>query len=100
MAINRLSANSLRVLVIDSIGDFVLFLGKAAVVVLTVVAGMEMLKTKDNVHHMWLLLVFAGVFAYLVAHTFISVYEVRHETTWIALLLILKDTHFYCPRNR
>lgn len=76
MAFTRLSANALRVFVINSIGDFVLFLGKASVVVLTVVAGMEMLKTKENVHHMWVLLLLAGIFAYLVAHTFISVYEV------------------------
>lgn len=76
IAFTRLSANALRVFVINSIGDFVLFLGKAAVVVLTVVAGMEMMKAKENVHHLWMLLVLGGVFAYLVAHTFISVYEV------------------------
>lgn len=76
MAFTRLSANALRVFVINSIGDFVLFLGKACVVALTVVAGMEMLKSKENVHHMWMLLVLGGMFAYLVAQTFFSVYEV------------------------
>lgn len=76
VAVSRLSANALRVFVINSIGDFVLFLGKASVVVLTVIAGIQMIKTKESVHHMWVLLVLGGIFAYLIAHTFISVFEV------------------------
>lgn len=75
MAFTRLSSNVLRVFVINSIGDFVLFLGKIAVVLLTVVAGSELLKTK-TIHNMWMILILAGIFAYMIAHTFITVYEV------------------------
>lgn len=30
----------------------------------------------DGVHHTWVILVLVGLFAYLVSHCFISVYEV------------------------
>lgn len=75
-AFNHLSANTLRVLAINSVGDFVLFLGKALVVFFTIIAGIELLHHKEDVHHMWVLLVLAGLFAYLIAHSFITVYEV------------------------
>lgn len=76
IAFTRLTANKLRVIAINSIGDFVLFLGKIAVVGLTIFVGVHLLKTKENVHHMWMLLVFGAIFAYVIAHTFISVFEV------------------------
>jgi hypothetical protein len=42
-AFKHLSSNALRVVAINSVGDFVLFLGKALVVVATVLIGVRML---------------------------------------------------------
>jgi solute carrier family 44 protein 1 (choline transporter-like protein) len=41
-AFKHLSSNALRVAAINSVGDFVLFLGKALVVVATVLIGIKM----------------------------------------------------------
>lgn len=72
-----LSNNAMRVFAINSVGDFVLFLGKAFVVLFTVLIGMELIQKKDGVNHNWVLLCLAGLFAYLISHCFITVYEVR-----------------------
>lgn len=72
-------SNSLRVFTINTIGDFVLFLGKVFVIVITVLCGMELLRPKETVHHMWVPLTLAGLFAYLISHCFITVYEVHHS---------------------
>lgn len=71
-------SNTLRVFTINTIGDTVLFLGKVFVVVITVLTGMEMLRAKEGLHHMWVPLILAGIFAYLISHCFITVYEVKH----------------------
>lgn len=43
-AFKLLTSNALRVAAINSVGDFVLFLGKALVVIATVLIGFEILK--------------------------------------------------------
>lgn len=45
-AFKLLSANVLRVAAINSVGDFVLFLGKVVVVLATVLIGIQILKVK------------------------------------------------------
>lgn len=45
-AFQALSSNILRVAAINSVGDFVLFLGKVFVVTLTVVAGVYMMQVR------------------------------------------------------
>lgn len=70
-------SNTLRVFTINTIGDTVLFLGKVFVVVITVLTGMEMLRAKDGLHHIWVPLTLAGIFAFLISHCFITVYEVH-----------------------
>ncbi|XP_049862995.1 choline transporter-like protein 1 isoform X2 [Schistocerca gregaria] len=82
-AFKLLASNALRVAAINSVGDFVLFLGKAMVVIATVVCGVQMLKHKDGIMHLWVPLSLAGVFAYLVAHCFITVYEMAIDTIFI-----------------
>lgn len=77
-AFHQLISNRWSVFTINSLGDFVLFMGKAFVVVITVFSGIELLRPKkDFIHHMWVPLTMAGIFAYLIAHCFITVYEVR-----------------------
>lgn len=76
-AYHKLMSNTLRVFTINTIGDTVLFLGKVFVVVITVLTGMEMLRAKDGLHHIWVPLTLAGIFAFLISHCFITVYEVN-----------------------
>lgn len=48
-AFRVLSDNILRVAAINSVGDFVLFLGKVLVVALTVVAGVYLIQVRKNI---------------------------------------------------
>ncbi|KAJ6645857.1 Choline transporter-like protein 1 [Pseudolycoriella hygida] len=82
-AFKILSSNALRVFAINSVGDFVLLLGKAFVVAITVLIGICVIQNMNGVHHSWVILVLIGLFAYLVSHCFISVYEMTIDTIFI-----------------
>lgn len=76
-AFKLLTSNIFRVVTINSVGDFILFMSKVLVVVATVFIGIRMLENKDGVQHLWVLITLVGLFAYFVAHCFMAVYEVR-----------------------
>uniref|UniRef100_A0A2S2NSX2 Choline transporter-like protein n=1 Tax=Schizaphis graminum TaxID=13262 RepID=A0A2S2NSX2_SCHGA len=82
-AFKMITSNVLRVAAINSVGDFVLFLGKVLVVMSTVLLGFKMLETKPGILHLWVPLTVAGIFAYFVAHCFISVYEMVIDTIFM-----------------
>ncbi|XP_033307400.1 choline transporter-like protein 1 [Bombus bifarius] len=82
-AFQALASNVLRVAAINSVGDFVLFLGKVTVVTLTVVSGIYLLQKKEGLHYPWVPIAVAGFFAMLVAHCFISIYEMIIDTIFI-----------------
>ncbi|XP_015431429.1 PREDICTED: choline transporter-like protein 1 isoform X1 [Dufourea novaeangliae] len=82
-AFHALSSNILRVAAINSVGDFVLFLGKVLVVTLTVVSGIYLMQKKEGLHHPWVPIAVAGLFAFLVSHCFISIYEMVIDTIFI-----------------
>lgn len=77
-AFKNLSNNALRVIAINSVGDFLLFLGKISVVIATVFIGFELVDEKVQLlNYSWSPLVVAALFAYVVSHCFLSVYEVN-----------------------
>ncbi|XP_057661357.1 choline transporter-like protein 1 isoform X2 [Diorhabda carinulata] len=75
-AYKLLTANILRVAAINSVGDFVLFLGKVVVVIATVLIGIKILQDKEGLQHMWVPITLSGLFAYFVSHCFMTVYMV------------------------
>lgn len=75
-AFRLLTNNALRVFAINSVGDFVLVLAKVFVVVVTCLVGMELIQKKTGLHHPYVPIILVGIFAYLVAHCFMTVYEV------------------------
>uniref|UniRef100_A0A3Q2P2V9 Choline transporter-like protein n=1 Tax=Fundulus heteroclitus TaxID=8078 RepID=A0A3Q2P2V9_FUNHE len=67
--------NALRVAAINTVGDFVLFLGKVLIVSCTAFAGVLALNYQRD-YTVWVLpLLIACLFAFLVAHCFLSVFE-------------------------
>ncbi|KAM9856637.1 choline transporter-like protein 1 isoform 2-T2 [Aulostomus maculatus] len=67
--------NALRVAAINTVGDFVLFLGKVLVVACTAFAGVLALNYQRE-YTVWVLPLFiVCLFAFLVAHCFLSVFE-------------------------
>ncbi|XP_059470748.1 choline transporter-like protein 1 isoform X2 [Neocloeon triangulifer] len=82
-AISVIGSNALRVAAINSVGDFVLFLGKIAVVLSTMLVGIAMIQNKEGVQHVWVPITLASIFAYLVAHSFMTIYEMAIDTIFI-----------------
>ncbi|XP_040042080.2 choline transporter-like protein 1 [Gasterosteus aculeatus] len=67
--------NALRVAAINTVGDFVLFLGKVLIVSCTAFAGVLALNYQRD-YTVWVLPLFiVCLFAFLVAHCFLSVFE-------------------------
>jgi solute carrier family 44 protein 1 (choline transporter-like protein) len=82
-AFQMLSSNALRVLAINSVGDFVLLLGKIFVVTATVLIGIEMIQNTPGLHYRWIPVLLCGIFAFLVAHCFLTVYEMTIDTIFM-----------------
>lgn len=100
-AFHILSTNTLQVFAINSVGDFVLLLGKAFVVLATVLIGIELIqvtktsrkitqiscfqlfKNKPGLHFTSVPVIICGVFAFLVCHCFLTVYEMTIDTIFL-----------------
>ncbi|ESO00101.1 hypothetical protein HELRODRAFT_192732 [Helobdella robusta] len=74
-AFEIISSNALRVLAINSVGDFVLFLGKVAVMCLTGVFAVLWLRTIPSINYLAVPVFLVCVFAFVIAHCFLSVYK-------------------------
>ena len=68
---------------INSIGSFVLFLGKLVVVISTGVLSYYILKENKEVQYLWPQMVVSVLFSYLIAHTFIGVYSMAIDTIFL-----------------
>nr|XP_025036002.1 choline transporter-like protein 3 [Pelodiscus sinensis] len=75
-ALSILAKNSASIAFINFFGDFIIFLGKVFVVCFTVFGGL-MAFNYHREFHVWVVpLLLVALFAYLVAHSFLSVFEV------------------------
>ncbi|XP_062864344.1 choline transporter-like protein 1 [Trichomycterus rosablanca] len=85
-----LAENALRVATINSVGDFVLFLGKVLIVSCTAFAGMLSLNYQRE-YTVWVLpLIIVCVFAFLVAHCFLSVFEMVVDVLFLCFAVDCK----------
>jgi len=82
-AFATLVLNAGRVAAINSIGDFVLFLGKLSVVAIVATAGVFWFKADATLEYYFLPVLLSCIFAFFIAHCFLSVYEMTVD----ALLL-------------
>ncbi|XP_013398047.1 choline transporter-like protein 1 isoform X2 [Lingula anatina] len=82
-AFTLIVTNALRVAAINTVGDFLLFLGKLGTAGVVVAVGLELLKTKPTLHYIWAPLLVVGLFAFFVAHVFLSVYEMAIDTVFL-----------------
>ncbi|XP_042219077.1 choline transporter-like protein 1 isoform X1 [Homarus americanus] len=82
-AFTLLMSNALRVVAINSVGAFVLFLAKLAIVLSTIGFGILMFENRDDVTHVWAPLLIVAIFSYLIAHAFISVYEMTIDALFL-----------------
>ncbi|XP_074052886.1 choline transporter-like protein 1 isoform X2 [Macrotis lagotis] len=82
--------NALRVATINTVGDFMLFLGKILIVCSTALAGIMLLNYRQD-YTVWVLpLVIVCLFAFLVAHCFLSIYEMVVDVLFLCFAIDTK----------
>uniref|UniRef100_A0A4W4E9I5 Choline transporter-like protein n=1 Tax=Electrophorus electricus TaxID=8005 RepID=A0A4W4E9I5_ELEEL len=85
-----LAENALRVATINSVGDFVLFLGKVLIVSCTAFAGVLALNYQRE-YTVWVLpLIIVCIFAFLVAHCFLSIFEMVVDVLFLCFAIDTK----------
>ncbi|XP_076876526.1 choline transporter-like protein 1 isoform X2 [Brachyhypopomus gauderio] len=85
-----LAENALRVATINSVGDFVLFLGKVLIVSCTAFAGVLALNYQRE-YTVWVLpLIIVCLFAFLVAHCFLSIFEMVVDVLFLCFAIDTK----------
>ncbi|XP_008325032.1 choline transporter-like protein 1 isoform X2 [Cynoglossus semilaevis] len=82
--------NALRVATINAIGDFVLFLGKILIVTSTAFAGVLLLNYQRDYAEWLLPLVIVCLFSFLVAHCFLSVFEIVVDVLFLCFAIDTK----------
>ncbi|KAL5263312.1 hypothetical protein ACHWQZ_G008631 [Mnemiopsis leidyi] len=78
-----LMSNLVRVGVINCVGSFILFIGKFLVVMVTGILGYFMLSKDEQIEYWAIPVLIASIFAFAVAHTFFSVYEIGIDTIFV-----------------
>lgn len=84
-------SNALRVAAINSVGDFILFLGKIGVTAATAAVGIVWFKSKSELHFYAIPVLLVCVFAYFVAHCFLSVYEMVIDALLLCFVADVDD---------
>lgn len=69
-------SNSIQVATINSIGDFILFLGKLAVGFICGLISILLLRHREEIHFYIIPCLFIGLFAFFIAHIILSLFEV------------------------
>ncbi|KAF3819610.1 hypothetical protein GH733_015119 [Mirounga leonina] len=89
-ALKLLSKNSSQFTSVNCFGDFVIFLGKVLVVCFTVFGGL-MAFNYNRALQVWVIpLLLVAFFAYLVAHSFLSVFETALDALFLCFAVDLE----------
>ncbi|XP_056456255.1 choline transporter-like protein 1 isoform X2 [Gadus chalcogrammus] len=82
--------NALRVAAINAVGDFVLFLGKVLIVTSTAFAGVLLLNYQRDFAEWLLPLFIVCLFSFLVAHCFLSIFEIVVDVLFLCFAIDTK----------
>ncbi|TKS65011.1 Choline transporter-like protein 1 [Collichthys lucidus] len=82
--------NALRVATINAVGDFVLFLGKILIVTSTAFAGVLLLNYQRDYAEWLLPLIIVCLFSFLVAHCFLSIFEIVVDVLFLCFAIDTK----------
>uniref|UniRef100_A0A8C1XIA9 Choline transporter-like protein n=1 Tax=Cyprinus carpio TaxID=7962 RepID=A0A8C1XIA9_CYPCA len=82
--------NALRVATINTVGDFILFLGKILIVACTAITGVLALNYQRDYTEWVLPLIIVCLFAFLVAHCFLSIFEIVVDVLFLCFAIDTK----------
>ncbi|KAI1295760.1 Choline transporter-like protein 1 [Halotydeus destructor] len=83
VAFQTIVSNALRVATINSVGDFILFLGKCGVTALTAAIGTYVFKQNDKLEFFAAPVILTSIVAYFIAHSIFSIYEMVIDTLFL-----------------
>jgi len=102
-AFMALENNKLKMVALNSVSTFILFLGKLAVVFATVFCGILIMHTRPSidqpVKNGWAPILLSAIFAYVTIHCFISVYEMAIDTIFICFCEEDSDNNIKKPHH-
>jgi solute carrier family 44 protein 1 (choline transporter-like protein) len=84
-AFQVLSSHALQVATINGLGDFILFLGKCLVTVITGCVGLFIFRSNPDLEFYAAPTLLVCVFAFLVAHCILSLYEMVLDTVYLCI---------------
>lgn len=84
-AFSTMVNNALQVATINSIGDFILFLGKCIVTGITGIIGLLMLKRNTDLHFFAVPTLVICIYSFFIAHCILSLYEMVVDTLFLCV---------------
>ncbi|BFF97733.1 CTL-like protein 1 [Drosophila madeirensis] len=85
IAWNAMATNVLQVATINSVGDFILFLGKVVVAALSGLIGIFMLKDKPGLNFYMAPVILIIIFSFFIAHIILSLFEMVVDTLFLCV---------------
>ncbi|PNF17642.1 CTL-like protein 1 [Cryptotermes secundus] len=85
IAFNTLVSNALDLAVLNSVGDFILFLGKCLVTAATGSIGLVIMKQNSHLHFYAIPTLVVCIFSYFIAHSVLSLYEIVIDTMFLCM---------------
>ncbi|KDR21092.1 CTL-like protein 1 [Zootermopsis nevadensis] len=85
IAFNTLVSNALDLAVLNSVGDFILFLGKCFVTAATGSIGLVIMKQNPHLHFYAVPTLIVCIFAYFIAHSVLTLYEIVIDTMFLCM---------------
>lgn len=86
VAFRTLTSNALRIVTINTMGDFIVFLGKVIVTGGSAVFSVYLIRNDPQVHYLAVPVIFSAVVSYLVAHSMLCVYEMIIDTMFLCFV--------------
>lgn len=84
-----LVSNALQLATLNSVGDFILFLGKCFVTAVTGSLGLLLLKRDENLKFYAIPVLVIAIFSFFIAHCVLSLYEVCTPLIYSLFYLII-----------
>ncbi|XP_028044144.1 CTL-like protein 1 isoform X2 [Bombyx mandarina] len=84
-AFSTIVNNALQVATINSIGDFILFLGKCIVTAVTGIVGLLLLKRNSDLHFFAVPTLVICIYSFFIAHCILSLYEMVVDSLFLCV---------------
>lgn len=86
VAFKTLASNTLRILTINTMGDFIIFLGKCIVTASSATFGVYLMRNDPTIHYLAIPVIFSAIMAHFVAHSMLCVYEMVIDTMFLCFV--------------